>query len=96
LTPGGFNIIETLEADAPDPFLNSFGLYLMGWFIFTFLLLMLTVRSTVAFFVLFLTLDLAFLMLGIAYLDFGPDGAPNTPILRAGGAFGMIAAFMAW
>ncbi|KJX92229.1 Gpr Fun34 family protein [Zymoseptoria brevis] len=96
LTPGGFNIIETLEADAPNPFLNSFGLYLMGWFIFTFLLLLLTVRSTVAFFILFLSLDLAFLMLGIAYLDFTAEGAPNPTILKAGGGFGMIAAFMAW
>lgn len=29
LTPGGFEIISTLEADSPYPFLNSFGLYLM-------------------------------------------------------------------
>ena len=54
-----------------------------------------TLRSTVAFFFLFLTLDLAFLMLGIAYLDFDAEG-PNIPLLRAGGAFGIIAAFAAW
>ncbi|EME48896.1 hypothetical protein DOTSEDRAFT_67830 [Dothistroma septosporum NZE10] len=95
LTPGGFQIMSTLEADSPAPFLNSFGLYLMGWFIFTFLLLLLTLRSTLAFFFLFLTLDLAFLMLGIAYLDYGAAG-PNIPLLRAGGAFGIIAAFAAW
>ena len=29
LTPGGFEVISTLEADSPAPFLNSFGLYLM-------------------------------------------------------------------
>lgn len=29
LTPGGFQIASTLEAESPDPFLNSFGLYLM-------------------------------------------------------------------
>ncbi|KAF2172171.1 hypothetical protein M409DRAFT_17411 [Zasmidium cellare ATCC 36951] len=97
LTPGGFEIISTLEAGGnAAPFLNSFGLYLMGWFIFTFLLLILTLRSTVAFCFLFLTLDLAFLMLGIAYLDYGPTGEPNTACLRAGGAFGIIAAFAAW
>ncbi|KAF7189725.1 Acetate permease A [Pseudocercospora fuligena] len=95
LTPGGFEIISTLEADSPYPFLNSFGLYLMGWFIFTFLLLILTLRSTVAFFFLFFTLDMAFLMLGIAYLV-NDGGAPNTACLRAGGAFGIIAAFAAW
>jgi len=29
LTPGGFQIAATLEAESPAPFLNSFGLYLM-------------------------------------------------------------------
>lgn len=48
-----------------------------------------------AFFFLFFTLDLAFLFLAIAYLDFNAEG-PNTPLLRAGGAFGIIAAFAAW
>lgn len=96
LTPGGFQIMSTLEEGGnPDPFLNSFGLYLMGWFIFTFLLMICTLRSTVAFFMLFFTLDLAFLMLGIAYLVNG-SGGPNTACLRAGGAFGILAAFIAW
>jgi succinate-acetate transporter protein len=67
----------------------------MGWFIFTFLLLICTLRSTVAFFTLFFTLDLAFLFLGLAYL-LHSDGAPHTGLLRAGGAFGIIAAFTAW
>ncbi|PIB01991.1 Acetate permease A [Cercospora beticola] len=95
LTPGGFEIMERLEAESVDPFMNSFGLYLMGWFIFTFLLFLLTLRSTVAFSFLFFTLMLAFLMLGIAYLNFTTEG-PNIPCLRAGGAFGIIAAFAAW
>lgn len=95
LTPGGFEIASTLEAESPTPFLDSFGLYLMGWFIFTFLLLICTLRSTVAFFTLFFTLDLAFLFLGLAYL-LHSGGAPHTGLLRAGGAFGIIAAFTAW
>merc|ERR1712093_581471 len=63
LTPGGFAIMSALITDNGNEinFLNSFGLYLMGWFIFTFLLLMCTLRSTVAFFLLFFTLDMAFL-----------------------------------
>lgn len=97
LTPGGFQIESTLTAAGSGQFQNSFGLYLMGWFIFTFLLLTLTLRSTVAFFFLFFTLDLAFLMLGIAYLDYDPmTGDANVALLRAGGAFGIIAAFAAW
>lgn len=67
----------------------------MGWFIFTFLLLICTLRSTVAFFTLFFTLDMAFLFLGLAYL-LHSDGAPHTGLLRAGGAFGILAAFTAW
>jgi len=96
LTPGGFEIESTLMSVGPTVFADSFGLYLMGWFIFTFLLVSLTLRSTVAFFFLFFTLDLAFLMLGIAYLDHDAEGNANIPLLRAGGAFGILAAFAAW
>ncbi|KAL0262563.1 Meiotically up-regulated protein 86 protein [Diplodia seriata] len=95
LTPGGFNIVSTLEESDPAQFTNSFGLYLMGWFIFTFILLMCTLRSTVAFFFLFFTLDLAFLMLGIGYLK-GTGGHPQPNLITAGGAFGILAAFAAW
>lgn len=66
-----------------------------GWFIFTFLMLICTLKSTVAFFFLFFMLDLAFLMLGIGYLD-RVDGAPNTALIKAGGYFGIFSAFAAW
>jgi len=97
LTPGGFEIAASLTTAAGSevPFLNSFGIFLMGWFIFTFLLLICTLRSTVAFFSLFFTLDLAFLMLGIGYLE-NSTGAPNTACIKAGGVFGILAAFIAW
>lgn len=68
---------------------------LQGWFIFTFVLLLCTLRSTVAFFFLFFTLDMTFLMLGIGYLE-NSTGAPNTACIKAGGAFGILAAFAAW
>lgn len=86
LTPGGFNIVTALGGGTSAAFLDSFGFFLMGWFIFTFILLMCTLRSTVAFFLLFFTLDLAFLLLGIGYLTHS-GGAPNTGCIRAGGAF---------
>jgi len=99
LTPGGFGIVSALEnpetGGSAAVFLNSFGLYLMGWFIFTFILLICTLRSTVAFFSLFFTLDIAFLLLGIGYLTH--DGSKvNTPVIKAGGYFGLFAAFLAW
>lgn len=67
-----------------------------GWFIFTTLLLFCTLRSTVAFFSLFFSLDMAFLLLGIGYLHRDAMGAPNTPIIKAGGFFALLAAFLAW
>jgi succinate-acetate transporter protein len=95
LTPGGFGIVSALGGGENTQFLYSFGFFLMGWFIFTFLLLLCTLRSTVMFFSLFFTLDLAFLCLGIAHLDL-KDGAPGPAATKAGGAFGILAAFLAW
>jgi succinate-acetate transporter protein len=95
LTPGGFEIASTLEANGTAPFHNSFGLYLMGWFIFTFILLICTLRSTVAFFALFFTLDIAFLLLGIGYLQ-STEAGPNEGCIKGGGYFGLFAAFLAW
>ncbi|MCJ1243829.1 hypothetical protein MMC30_001026 [Trapelia coarctata] len=97
LTPGGFEIVSSLEAGGgPGAFYDSFGYFLMGWWIFTTLLLIATLRSTVAFFLLFFTLDMAFLLLGIGYLQRGAAGVPNPPVIKAGGFFGLLAAFMAW
>lgn len=99
LTPGGFNIEQAIVTSADGsvvPFTDSFGFFLMGWFIFTTLLLIATLRSTVAFFMLFFTLDLAFLLLGIGYLEHDSEGHPQTQCIRAGGAFGILAALLAW
>jgi len=97
LTPGGFEIAASIEkADGASGFRDSFGLFLMGWFIFTFLLLLCTLKSTVAFFTLFFTLDMAFLLLSIGYLHPNAAGKPNPPIIKAGGVFALLAAFAAW
>lgn len=58
-------------------------------------MLFLTLKSTVAFFLIFFFLDLAFLLLGIAYLR-PQAGAPNSACLKAGGLFGLLSAFAAW
>jgi succinate-acetate transporter protein len=97
LTPGGFDI-QAAYAGAtagPDDFTNAFGLFLIAWFIFTTIILLCTLRSTVAFFLLFFFLDMAFLLLGIGYLD-ATDGVPAVNTIKAGGYFGLFAAFMAW
>jgi len=95
LTPGGFNIVSGLGGGTSDMFLDSFGFFLMGWFIFTTMLLICTLRSTIMFFLLFFWLDLAFLLLGIGYLQHS-GGSPNVACIKAGGLFGLLAAFWAW
>ncbi|KAI4158712.1 MAG: hypothetical protein LQ342_007178 [Letrouitia transgressa] len=97
LTPGGFNIQEAYTSEQSEAaFLDAFGFFLMGWFIFTTIILLCALRSTVAFFTLFFTLDMAFLLLGIGYLHRGADGGPRVPVIKAGGFFGLLAAFSAW
>src|SRR5271154_2328617 len=95
LTPGGFEIgaAYTDKQGVLSPtFDTAVGFYLAGWFIFTTLLLLCTLRSTVAFFLLFFFLDMAFLLLTIAKFQ----SANATTINAAGGYFGLFAAIMAW
>jgi len=95
LTPGGFEIITALGGGTSSAFLDSVGFFLMGWFIFTTILLFCTLRSTVMFFLLFFWLDMAFLLLGVGHLQHD-KGAPNSSCIKAGGLFGLLAAFWAW
>lgn len=59
------------------------------------MLWLMTLRSTVALCSFMTMVWLSALMLGIAYLDADAAG-PNVPLLRAGGAFGILSAFLAW
>jgi len=45
---------------------------------------------------LFFTLDLAFLLLAVGYMYENAEGNPNPPCIKAGGVFGLLAAFLAW
>lgn len=73
------------------------GFFLTGWFIFTFILLLCTLRSTVMFFLLFFTLDLAFLFLACAeYADNNGAASAANGLQKTGGVFGLLAAFLAW
>jgi hypothetical protein len=55
-----------------------------------------TMKSTVIFFTLFFTVDIAFLLLGIGYMVRDAEGNPNQKVLTAGGLFALLAAFCAW
>ncbi|ANZ75127.1 BA75_02508T0 [Komagataella pastoris] len=66
------------------------GFYLLGWTIFTSMLCLCTMKSTVAFFLLFFFLAITFLMLTVGEL------APSVNCTRAGGVLGVITAFISW
>ncbi|WFD24535.1 Meiotically up-regulated protein 86 protein [Malassezia equina] len=95
-TPGGFHIMDTLvKEEGMSGYLNTLGLFEVGWFIFTTIMTFMTTKSTVAFFSLFVALDLTYLFAGLAFLS--NDGSnPNKTLLRIDGAFGIITAFLAW
>ncbi|RYP67868.1 hypothetical protein DL769_005657 [Monosporascus sp. CRB-8-3] len=94
LTPG-FNALNAYSSSADEG--SALGFFLFGWFIFTTILLLCTLRSTVMFFLLFFTLDLAFLMLACADLAKSNGNAnAGLTLQHAGGGFGLLAAFLAW
>lgn len=66
------------------------------WFIFAFLMLLCTLKSTLAFFSLFFFLDITFLLLSIAHFVQNEDGSANLPMIRAAGILGLITAFISW
>jgi hypothetical protein len=97
LGPGGPYASAAAKGGDPAMGESAVGFFLTGWFIFTTILLLLTLRSTVMFFLLFFTLDLAFLMLACgAYANDNNNANAATQLNKAGGGFGMLAAFLAW
>jgi succinate-acetate transporter protein len=83
-----FNIGSTYTD--PVELRNALGFYLLAWSIFTFMLTLCTMKSTLAFFSLFFLLAVTFLLLSIGEFCH----SPNTT--KAGGIVGVIVAFIAW
>ncbi|KAH8929520.1 putative FUN34-transmembrane protein [Atractiella rhizophila] len=69
---------------------SSVGIYLATWFIFTTLMLICTLRSSWGLIALFFFLDITFLLL------MAGEFTENVKVHKAGGAFGIITAFIAW
>ncbi|CCH42686.1 Glyoxylate pathway regulator [Wickerhamomyces ciferrii] len=69
---------------------NAIGFFLLGWAIFTFGLVLCTLKSTLAFFSLFFFLDITFILLSIG------EFTGSVGVTRAGGVFGVITSFIAW
>ena len=93
-TASGFGIVDAYGSDAAMLH-NALGFYLIGWFVFTMILWILTWRSTLAFSTLFLTVWLVFLFLAISHFQ-QAEGKDGTGFTKAAGVIGCIAAFLAW
>lgn len=84
-----FNIEAAYEEDK-DMLANAIGFFLLGWAIFTFFLVLVTMKSTVAFFLLFFFLFLTFVLLAAG------EFSGKVGVTRAGGVLGVITAFLGW
>ncbi|KAJ7075922.1 Gpr1 family protein [Mycena belliarum] len=73
-----------------DELHNAIGIYLFSWFIVTFLFLIASLRKSIAFILLFSCLSITFLLLGVG------EFVSKTAIVTAGGAFGIVTAFIAY
>lgn len=71
-------------------FNNAVGLFLIGWAMFTFMLFLATMKSTLAFSSLFFFLTITFILLA------GGEFSGKVGVSRAAGVFGIITAFVAW
>jgi len=90
LIPGTGIIASYSDPTTATQLNNALGVFLMVWFIFTFIMLLAALRSTIALVALFFFLDLTFMLLMIgAFLD-------KVNITKAGGAFGIVTAFIAY
>ncbi|KAK7052586.1 GPR1/FUN34/yaaH family-domain-containing protein [Favolaschia claudopus] len=69
---------------------SALGIYLFSWFIVTFLFLIASIRKSISFVALFGCLSITFMLLGISYF------VSNPKIGKAGGAMGIITAFIAY
>lgn len=84
-----FGIAAAYGDDAVQ-FLNAVGHYLLAWGLFDFVLVLLTVKSTLVFCLLFVTLDVAFLSLAAAYY------LQHLTLMKVGGVFCVISACCGW
>jgi len=75
---------------SPQEFANALGIFLITWFIVTFIFLLAVIRRNIAFSILLSALDLAFLFLSAA--EFTGNGHLQT----AGGAFGIVTGLVAF
>lgn len=84
-----FGIISAYGDDT-EQFNNAVGFYLLGWGIFTFIMLLCMLKSTLMFMGLFFTLDIGFFLLAGYYFT------AYALLLTSGGVFVISAAICGW
>jgi len=84
-------ILAAYEGPAASQLTDAIGFYLAVWFIFTFCMLIGSLRSNLGLISLFFFLTLTFMFLTIGQYKPG-----NVHIVKAGGGFGIVTAFIAY
>jgi len=74
----------------PTELSSALGIYLMAWFMVTFLLLIVSLRKNVGLVVLFSCLTITFLLLAIGIFT------ASLAVTKSGGALGVVTAFVAY
>ncbi|KAF9576754.1 hypothetical protein EC968_005527 [Mortierella alpina] len=72
---------------------NALGIFLLSWGIFTFILWIATLRSTLTLSSMFFILTVTFFVLSSAHLS---HQAPGNVVTKVGGGLGVITALLAW
>ena len=91
VTTSGNSVVSLLGTDAA----TGVGVFLLGWTIFTGMMFLSTLRSTLVTMGVFGFLFLTFLALAIGWLAGGPSGSSLTWI-QIGGWLGIVTAILAW
>ncbi|EDK46623.1 hypothetical protein LELG_04804 [Lodderomyces elongisporus NRRL YB-4239] len=84
-----FGIAQAYESH-PEQFNNAVGFFLLGWGIFTFMLLLVVLKLTWPFIGLFISLDFAFFMLAAGFMT------DSFRVRRGGGILIVISAIFGW
>lgn len=84
-----FHVVSSYGDDT-EMLANALGFFLSGWCVFTFLMLMCTLKSTWGLFLLLFFLEITFLLLTIgAFIS-------STNVSKAGGYFGILSSVCGW
>lgn len=82
--------IQDSYKDTPEELATAVGFFLFGWFIFTFIMVLCTLRTTFFVFIMYGLLDVTFLLLACGNM------CGSVALAKAGGYTGLVTAFLAW